>query len=187
MPLDALGQLINQLEAQPQWRRQGQFRRIQDCWPRVVGPSVAAQTQPVRIDQGVLFVAVANATWSQTLTFERLRIIEKLNALVTPPIQDIRFSTGDWFRRPRDQRERSGADEEGLRSHPSYLAQAMPPVAPVPFPKTALEAFQQWADRRQAEARRQAQCPRCSCPCPEGELKRWSMCSLCIAKGWQAR
>jgi predicted nucleic acid-binding Zn ribbon protein len=192
MPLDALGQLINQLEAQPQWRRQGQFRRVLSCWPGVVGASVAAQTQPVRIEQGTLFVAVANPTWGQTLTFERPRILDKLNQVVKPPIQDIRFSTGDWFRRSRDQRERGTAGEsvldlEGLRSHPSYLATAARQASPQQLPKTALEAFQDWASRRQREAQHQPQCPDCHCPCPMGELKRWSRCSLCAAKAWQSQ
>ncbi|HEY9735085.1 MAG TPA: DciA family protein [Trichocoleus sp.] len=197
MPLDALGQVIRQLENQPQWHGQRQFRRVLDCWPRVVGPSVAVQTQPVRIAQGVLFVAVINSTWGQTLTFERLRILEKLNALIAPPLNDIRFSTADWFRRSPNQRGQNRSEDpeqsevSGLvRSHPSYLPPD-PTAIPVekspssPPPDTALEAFQRWAQQRQQATRHQAHCPQCSCPCPSGELKRWSVCSLCAVKAWQ--
>lgn len=189
--MDAISQLIHQLEDQPQWQAQRQFRQVSDCWPRVVGTAVATQTQPVRIVQGVLFVAVASSTWGQTLTFERLRILEKLNPLVKPPIRDIRFSTGEWFRRPKAQRQgnRSATSETAvlLRSHPSYCPPAVPGSGSPSVPKTAAAAFQNWANRCQQEARHQAQCPRCSCPCPRGELQRWSVCSLCAAKAWQLR
>lgn len=186
MALDALGHLFHKFEGQPQWRNQRQFRQVLEAWPQVVGASVAPQTQPVRITQEVLFVAVASPTWGQTLTFERLRILEKLNAIVSPSLKDIRFSTGDWFRRTQTDRDRTSVDEAALRSHPSFVtfpAQSEP-TAP---PQTAVEAFQQWAQRQQQATRQQGQCPRCACPTPMGELKRWRMCSLCAAKSWQPR
>lgn len=188
MALDALDHLFNRFESQPQWRNQRQFRQVLNAWPQVVGASVVPQTQPVRIAQEVLFVAVASPTWGQTLTFERLRILEKLNAVVSPPIKDIRFSTGDWFRRSQTNRDRSTLDEAALRSHPSFFTFPAPSQAPVPAPpQTALEAFQQWAQRQQQSTRQQTLCPHCSCPAPSGELKRWGMCSLCAAKSWQPR
>lgn len=199
MPLDALGQVIKQLESQPQWHSRRQFRRVLDCWAQVVGPSVAAQTQPVRIDQGVLFVAVANPTWGQTLTFERLRILDKLSGQVEPVLKDIRFSTGDWFRRSASQRSANGlgtAEQPEvsalIQAHPSYLSPVpvvesltQPEHARSNPPQTALEAFRRWAQQSQQETRHRPCCPQCSCPCPGGELKRWSVCSLCAVKAWK--
>lgn len=195
MPLDALGQVFQQLENQPAWHGQRQFRRILDYWPQAVGTSVAAQTQPVRVAQGVLFVAVTNPTWGQTLSFERLRILEKLNSRITPPLKDIRFSTADWFRRSPGQRgdkRFDGAEQSEvaalIRAHPSYLPSAPQAIAQDPrleSPQTAFEAFQRWAQRRQQATRHQDCCPQCGCPCPAGELKRWSVCSLCAVKAWQ--
>ncbi|HEY9760971.1 MAG TPA: DUF721 domain-containing protein, partial [Trichocoleus sp.] len=183
MALDALGHLFHKFESQPQWRSQRQFRQVLDAWPQVVGASVLPQTQPVRIAQEVLFVAVASPTWGQTLTFERLRILEKLNATVSPPLKDIRFSTGDWFRRGQANRDRTTPDEAALRSHPSFSTfPAQPESSASTPPQTAVEAFQQWAQRHQQATRQQVLCPRCTCPAPAGELKRWGVCSLCAAK-----
>lgn len=196
MALDALQQLIDRFERQPQWQTQRQFRQVLIHWGQTVGTSVAAQTQPVRIDQGVLQVAVTNAAWGQTLLFERQRILTKLNGSVTPPLKDIRFSTGDWFRRPRAQRQAAPVDSAELRAHPSYLPlpsgqgdlRATDSVqSALPRPGSALTAFEQWAARHQQLTQHQPQCPCCHSPCPPGELQRWSVCSLCAAKTWRSR
>jgi predicted nucleic acid-binding Zn ribbon protein len=196
MALDALQQLIDRFERQPQWQTQRQFRQVLTHWGSTVGASVAAQTQPVRIDQGVLQVAVTNAAWGQTLLFERQRILTKLNDSVTPSLKDIRFSTGDWFRRPRAQRQAASEDSAELRSHPSYLplpldqaggAAADSAQPALPRPGSARAAFEQWAVRHQQLTQHQPQCPSCHSPCPPGELQRWSVCSLCAAKTWRSR
>lgn len=189
MPLDALGKLVRQLERQPRWRGQQQFRQVLDSWSEVVGEGVDRQTVPVRIDKRqVLYVAVSSPTWAQTLSFERLRILEKLNAQVQPPLQDIRFSTGDWYRRPNPRRSAYQPDLEVLQAHPSFVPLSDDfTSAPLPLPQTANDAFQQWAERIRAQANQQPLCPVCQCPCPPGELQRWAMCSLCVTKTSSSR
>lgn len=188
MSLDALGKLVQKLERQPRWRGQQQFRQVLDSWSDVVGEGVDRQTVPVRIDnRQVLYVAVSSPTWAQTLSFERLRILEKLNAQVQPSLQDIRFSTGDWYRRPAPKRSAYQPDEEALQAHPSFLPPSDHSPASLSAPQTADDAFQQWAARIRAAARQQPLCPVCQCPCPPGELQRWSMCSLCVTRTSSSR
>lgn len=177
--MEALGQLIQELEKRPRWRTQGQLRQILACWSAVVGPSVAQHTVPVKLSRQVLHVAVSNGTWAQTLMFERLRILEKLNAHLSSGLEDIRFSPGDWWRRP--QRPQPAASlQAALQSHPCYS----PSVGAQGKIRTdSLEmAFQWWTEYHRRWACQQPLCPDCRCHCPMGELQRWQKCSICAAK-----
>ena len=95
MPLDPINQLIQQFEQQPRWRSRGQFRRVQENWTSLVGPAVACHARPVRLERQVLYVAVANPMWGQTLTLERTNLLNKLQQQFQVGLSDIRFSTGD--------------------------------------------------------------------------------------------
>lgn len=186
MSLDALGNLFNQLEKQPAWRRRGQFRRILENWSAVVGPAVARQSRPVRLEQTVLYVAVINPMWAQTLTLERIGILTKLNQQLQLDLSDLRFSSGDWFRRPNPKTAPRPAPTDNLpdwlRQHPSFEPGVISAPPPVDHRPTAQESFQRWARVAQGMAAHRMLCPDCRCPTPPGELKRWSCCSICAAK-----
>jgi len=70
-------------------------REILACWAEVVGEEIAARTQAVNIDRGVLFVRVDHSAWMQELHFMEKEIIAKLKdkkpGIV---IRKIRFGTG---------------------------------------------------------------------------------------------
>ncbi len=186
MPFDAIGQVFNQLEQQPVWRSRGQFRRILDHWPAIVGQAVARQSRPVRIEQNVLYVAVINPMWAQTLTLERLTILTKLNQQLHLDLADLRFSSGDWFRRPNPKKQPAQPTLDDLpdwfRQHPSFEPGALSTPPPANHPLTAEESFQRWATLAQGMAANRMLCPNCHCPTPPGELNRWSCCSICAAK-----
>ncbi|MFM7221369.1 MAG: DciA family protein [Nodosilinea sp.] len=192
MPLDSLANLINQFEQQPAWRGQAVFRRVLYGWEPVVGRAVARQAIPVRLDRQVLYVAVANAMWGQTLTLERLTILDKLNHRLNLSLKDIRFSGGDWYRRPSSSAGPAAANPiplpTWLQHHPSFEASLLTaPAAAIaadqPRP-TAGEAFQRWAQASQRQTAQWRLCPRCHSPCPPGELDRWQCCSLCAGQGF---
>lgn len=176
--MEALGQLIHTLEQHPRWRTQSQFRHITAIWTEVVGQNVARQSEPVKLSRGVLYVAVSNPTWAQTLTFERLRILEKLNCRSTVSLKEIRFSPGDWWR--RSPQRQPPVDLQALQSHPCYWPDKGSKGRVVHT--TAEAAFQGWAQHHQRLAAQQPRCPECDCPCPVGELQRWQKCSICAAK-----
>lgn len=192
MPLDSLANLMNQFEQQPAWRGQAAFRKVLYGWEGVVGAAVARQAIPVRLDRQVLYVAVANPMWGQTLTLERLTIIDKLRDQLSLNLKDIRFSSGDWYRRSSPNPGALAATPSSLptwlQRHPSFeasLLAASPAAIATDQPRpTAAEAFQRWAQRNQRQVAQWQLCPRCHSPSPPGELDRWQCCSLCAAQGF---
>jgi predicted nucleic acid-binding Zn ribbon protein len=66
--------------------------RIVAGWSDVVGPKLAAKTEAVAVENGVLTVAVPEAAWRQELTLQKAQLIARLNAAVEEKvIRDIFF------------------------------------------------------------------------------------------------
>ncbi|WP_286132358.1 hypothetical protein [Leptolyngbya sp. O-77] len=124
----------------------------------------------------------------QTLMFERLRILEKLNARLPYRITDIRFSTTWWHRRSlHSPAELQTESARVWREHPSRLDR--PPGDHLPHgaaaqPTDPESAFRAWANQMRSRTAQMPLCPRCQCPTPQGELERWSCCGLCAVKQW---
>ena len=182
MGLEGLSGLIKGLENQDSWQAQRQFRLVLQHWPKAVGFAVARQTRPVSIHRLELYVATATPVWAQTLTYERFKILKKLNRYQPAPIKNIRFSTAQWAPTADESAQQSTLSP--MRSqHPSYTGQTTQPT--LHTPTTPLEAFEQWAHTIQQMQSHQALCSECRCRCPQGELDRWSVCALCASKRWQ--
>ena len=49
-------------------------------WESLVGPQIAAVTEPQRVSEGVLFVAVANSPWLMELNLMKADLLRRLNA-----------------------------------------------------------------------------------------------------------
>ncbi|WP_346293457.1 DUF721 domain-containing protein [Sphaerothrix gracilis] len=184
MTFQSLDQLVNQLQRQKNWRVQQQFRRLTEVWPDIVGVAVARQTRPVGITRyQVLRVATATPAWSQTLIFERHRILQKLNQQLALKLTDIRFSVAQWH---TDQKlEAIAPAAQALQQHPSFIKTNIDPShVPNAASQEPTAAFERWAGLRQQQTRHCPLCPQCQCPTPPGELERWSACALCAAKQW---
>ena len=181
----SLEHILGSLKEESGWQDQP-FHRLLNYWPEAVGTVVAAHTRPTSIQREVLWVATSSAVWAQELSFGRQRILAKLNAYLPSPLLDIRFSTAQW---QRTQNSRSSADEQttvdAWRSHPSLVLNA-PQVlsSEKPHYQNPDEAFKNWAKVMQRRSRNLPLCPQCQCPTPEGELRRWGICSICVAKQW---
>ncbi|MGV0026529.1 DciA family protein [Phormidesmis priestleyi] len=177
MSFQPLQQLSGSLETQLNRPEEKQLQQVIRKWAEVVGAIVSQQTRPITLQRGTLKVAASNAVWSQNLVFERQRILEKLNTILSTPISDIRFSTTDWHKVDLVEE----AKPEIWAEHPSR-------VEPVPFKlaraKTPEAAFQNWLAVVQHRDDRLPLCPQCQCPTPIGELERWSVCAVCITKRW---
>lgn len=180
--LQGLGQLLQGLDQRGSWPARQQLSRIQRAWPQVVGQSVARQSQPtfIEMERQVLQVATATTAWAQTLTFERLAVLKKLNQQLGLELVDIRFSAGNWQQRQRDQGAQSvNLQQQAWQSHPCWTKSPAPTPEP---PQTPEEAFNRWAEQIKLRSQHHPICPTCRCPCPPGELKRWRCCALCAAK-----
>ena len=60
--------------------------RAFSCWPKAVGPQIAAHTQPARIRDGVLEVKVAHPVWMQQLQLLKPRILARLAEELGPDV-----------------------------------------------------------------------------------------------------
>jgi predicted nucleic acid-binding Zn ribbon protein len=191
MSFQSLQQLLGFLEGQESWRGRRQLQLLLACWPEVVGGLVAAQTRPIAIQRRVLQVATSSSVWAQNLAFERLRILEKLNARLHGNLTDIKFSTAQW--RSEFSSNASIWSESAIlwRDHPSRLTEEPvsptlpPPALTAPAPPSTPSpqgAYRDWARVMRSRSLQLPTCPACQCPTPQGELDRWSVCSLCAAK-----
>lgn len=179
MSFKSVNDILEVLEAQAEWQEQP-FQRLLKCWAEVVGPVVAAHTLPSSIERDVLRVGTSSAAWAQNLTFERQRLLLKLNEKLSIALVDIRFSTALW-RRPQDTPKEQ--QTMSLCEHPSYVGDQMNVAHDVTSaPEDANAAFQNWARTVQARSHGLPLCPLCDCPTPPGELQRWGVCSVCAAK-----
>jgi predicted nucleic acid-binding Zn ribbon protein len=70
-------------------------REILSIWPAAVGEEIAARTEAVKIEKGVLYVHVDHPAWAQELHFMEKEIIRKLRAKMPDiHLERIRFGTG---------------------------------------------------------------------------------------------
>jgi predicted nucleic acid-binding Zn ribbon protein len=177
-PIQSLSQILGGLESQDNWKGRQQLQKVMSVWSAVVG--VAAQTRLTGIQRRVLLVATSSSAWAQNLGFERVRILEKLNALTSLKLTDIRFSTGQW--RSEYSLIAANISESAIlwRDHPSRVeGLSVPTVKPAPDSQSA---FRDWARVMRSRAQGLPLCPNCQCPAPPGELSRWEVCSLCAAQ-----
>lgn len=49
-------------------------------WGERVGPQIAAVTEPLRVSEGTLFVAVATSAWMMELNLMKAELLARLNA-----------------------------------------------------------------------------------------------------------
>lgn len=187
MALISLRHAVGFLSHEDSWKSQRQFQHILGCWPEIVGAVVAAQTRPYAMQRQMLQVGASSAVWAQTLMFERIRILEKLNARLDLQLSDIRFSTVYWYSRPDSiapplvpavWHEHPSRVEEMGHQPPSTSKSASS------MPTDSRQAFRQWSHAVQLQCQHLPLCPKCQCPTPEGELRRWSVCSHCISQSW---
>ncbi|MBD2090109.1 DUF721 domain-containing protein [Microcoleus sp. FACHB-1515] len=185
MALRSLHHVLNLLE-QSAWQERQQFQRLTTVWSEVVGATIATQTRPIAIQRQVLQVATSNTVWSQTLAFERVRILDRLNAQLATALVDIRFSPRQW---QTEQPAIATPTALLFQMHPCRV-EATEPIAhqnsieSTSANQTPTIAFQHWAIAMQTRSQHLPLCPVCDCPTPAGELQRWSMCTHCVVKQW---
>ena len=61
-------------------------------WEEAVGKKIAKNTEPDRVEHGIIIVKVSSPTWRQELFFQKEEIVKKLNNKIGKRvIKDIRF------------------------------------------------------------------------------------------------
>lgn len=193
MHFTSIERVLRGLQATHVWQEIQQWQVLLDIWPQVVGKKAAAKTRPLYLQRGILTVAVPNASWAQNLTFQRKRMVAKLQKKVHLTIRDIHFSSRDWY---DDRQAWRTADSAAsiFQAHPSWVRQEnhnshteQPTSAPYQRNKQpdAVSAFQNWSQTVQHRTQSWSVCPQCGCPVPTGELQRWSVCSICACQKFE--
>lgn len=125
MALQTLDRILTHVTAQPSWKGRWLFQRLQTLWPALVGPSVMQHTHPIAIQRQILQVATSTPSWSQTLSFERVRLLRKINQhpdLQSLNLRDIHFSTAQWEQWQRLLPQIATLQEQAhWQNHPSRL------------------------------------------------------------------
>ena len=69
-------------------------------WEKIVGASLAAKTEPLKIQGHQLVIGVEHSTWIQELQFMKPKLLEKIREMFPETtIKDLRFSLA-----PRSER-----------------------------------------------------------------------------------
>jgi len=185
MVLQSLQAILDTLEHSPQGLPQQGLCWVVQQWPTIVGEVVAAHTRPLTLDRDILRVATSSPVWSQTLVFERRRLLKKLNSRLPQPLRDIRFSTARWYDPQRAAPLASQDAHLSSEQHPSQLPKS-PQSSGLDssvIPSTLQGGFLQHQKQLQSLPR----CSNCHSPAPLGELERWSCCALCVRQQWAVR
>lgn len=96
------GQVLSDLVERLEFRERLREHAVWNVWAEVVGELLASKAEPARIEDGKLFVRVANSTWMQEIQFLKDEIRSRLNhRLEAPIVRDIFLILGAAKRRKR--------------------------------------------------------------------------------------
>ncbi len=99
------------------------------AWPEIVGPGIASNSQPVRIDRGTLSIVTTSGAWGQQLTFLTERLLAAIRERTPQTIVErLRFRVGAI-----------SATRRAIPRRPDALAQSHEP--PRAVPDSAVEAL----------------------------------------------
>lgn len=79
--------------------------RVQEAWPRAVGPALSAEAEPVSERAGTVTVSCGSAVWAHELQLLSADLLARLNAALgdadeEPTVESLRFvATGGGGRR----------------------------------------------------------------------------------------
>ncbi|OGC75632.1 MAG: hypothetical protein A2145_00995 [candidate division Zixibacteria bacterium RBG_16_40_9] len=89
---ESLSSVLGNLLKKRGWERKIKEFQALANWPKIVGPKVAENSKPVRIEGKKLFVRVENSVWKNELIFMEKEIKNKLNQSVAGEVvKDIVF------------------------------------------------------------------------------------------------
>ncbi len=192
MSWQSVNDILDKLEIQAQIRAQP-FQRVLCVWNDVVGLPAAVHSRPISMQRQVLRVATSSAAFAQNLMFQRQKILQGLNSHLDQPLIDLRCSTAGWHLPLTPTQEL----KPSLQEHPSYIYNTNHLTEQTSSPShigagltsqelTSREnvniAFASWAQKIKIRSHNLPLCPQCQAPTPPGELQRWGVCSLCVAK-----
>ena len=96
------GEVLDDLVDRLEFRERLREHAVWNVWREIVGDLLASKAEPVRIEDGKLFVRVANSAWMQELQFLTDDIRRRLNhRLGAPIVRELFLILGAGKRRKR--------------------------------------------------------------------------------------
>lgn len=81
-------------------------------WQRAVGPGISEQTQPIRIQNRILYICVSNSVWMQQLQFMKGMILGKIKEETgVDALEEIRFFIGEVEANSQNAENLGGREE----------------------------------------------------------------------------
>ncbi len=104
---DAIASFLPGLVKEKGWEVQVDLHSLFLDWQDIVG-NVAQYASPEKIKTGVLYIQVENSAWLQQLQYQKVELLEKLNArLKLSHLQDIRFILASEGKKQKEQEQKS--------------------------------------------------------------------------------
>ena len=90
-----IGEILDALLAEGALARGLPLGRLAGRWAEVVGDRLAEETLPVRLDAGVLWLAVSTSAWGAQVRFLASDIARKANELLgSDDVREVRVQVG---------------------------------------------------------------------------------------------
>ncbi len=164
-----LDQILQELQKSQTWRKPQEFLAIVEVWTQVAGTQVAKHSQPVRVQNGILWIATSSAVWAQQLTYQRDLLRQKLSqALPDLHLVELRFSTSGW-----QTKKTIGTATTTKSSAMKRKSFRWPPTEDVQ------ERFGQVSQVLRWRREQSPPCPRCHQVSHPASLQRWGYCAAC--------
>jgi hypothetical protein len=107
-----LGEVLENFFNRSGMRRRLAEQKVLDSWKRIVGRGIAEQTQPLRIQNGVLQVRVSHSVWMQQLQFMKGMILQKVREETgLADLEDLRLFLGELAGEGGAEDEAGGREE----------------------------------------------------------------------------
>lgn len=171
MTLNNLDHLLKKLTEKPEWVNYRQQCYLLQEWENLVGESIAPYTRPLYIRRDVLWIAVPNSVWAQTLTLQRRTLMQSINQMISPPLRDLRFSPAQW----QHKSVNIAPENDFLES--AIISQPYQETKKDSHPQEALESWLKVLETRKCYY---SPCPLCQSPTPPEEVMRWGCCHVCF-------
>lgn len=182
MSLTSLPALLGSLQQQPHWAHLRYYQHILLVWRQVVAPEIACNTRLLAVRQQVLWVATASPVWAQTLAFQRTTLLAQLNPQLSIPLQDLRFSPGQWYGNNHARETVTPVDTDLSAAIPPVIASTdAPELEPV---RGSAPALDPWLAGIEQHPHTTPPCPQCQAPTDFQSLARWSVCACCACQQW---
>ncbi|NJL84403.1 MAG: DUF721 domain-containing protein [Chloroflexaceae bacterium] len=96
MTFNSLNKILRALRQQAGWETHQQYHQVLGAW-QGLDRQIVLKARPTAIVRNVLWVATASSSWAQTLSLQRHRLLHQLNAELSEPLADMRFSPARWL------------------------------------------------------------------------------------------